>query len=387
VTGTAAVKPGSQTEDAGASTTGSAEEPPLRIALLDSWLQQPVEGSGTAAAIGGLGRALTRCGHRVVRIAPTFTWPRTLLLRRLLYNVQLPALLRTLDYDIIVGFDIDGFLWSGRAGQTPYLCSIKGVLAEELQHERGLTRLLLWCMSRLERYNAQRAPQVITTSAYCRRAIQQHYAVPLERIHLVPEGIDLPQWRQSPVRLDAPRDPLTVLCVARQYPRKRIADLLRAFVRVRARLPAARLVIIGDGPEHSRLRALVAALGLADVVQLLGGLPDDAAVMAWYKRSDIFCLPSIQEGFGIVLLEAMAGGLPIVSTTAAAIPEVVPQRQAGILVPAAHPAALADALIELLEQPELRAAYGAFGQAYVRRFDWDRVAAQFLAVVRSQLDR
>jgi len=381
------VKPGSQTEDAGASTTGSAEEPPLRIALLDSWLQQPVEGSGTAAAIGGLGRALTRCGHRVVRIAPTFTWPRTLLLRRLLYNVQLPALLRTLDYDIIVGFDIDGFLWSGRAGQTPYLCSIKGVLAEELQHERGLTRLLLWCMSRLERYNAQRAPQVITTSAYCRRAIQQHYAVPLERIHLVPEGIDLPQWRQSPVRLDAPRDPLTVLCVARQYPRKRIADLLRAFVRVRARLPAARLVIIGDGPEHSRLRALVAALGLADVVQLLGGLPDDAAVMAWYKRSDIFCLPSIQEGFGIVLLEAMAGGLPIVSTTAAAIPEVVPQRQAGILVPAAHPAALADALIELLEQPELRAAYGAFGQAYVRRFDWDRVAAQFLAVVRSQLDR
>lgn len=372
---------------AGATSSVAAGEPPLRIALLDSWLQQLVEGSGTAAAIGGLGRALTRRGHRVVRIAPTFTWPQTLLLRRLLYNIQLPALLRVLDYDIIVGFDIDGFLWSGRAGRTPYLCSIKGVLTEELQHEHGLTRLLLWSMSRLECYNARRAPQVITTSAYCRQAIRQHYAVPLERIHLVPEGIDLAQWRQSLARLDVPRDPLTVLCVARQYPRKRIADLLRAFVQVRERLPAARLVIIGDGPEHRRLRALVAALGLADAVQLLGGLPDDAAVMAWYKRSAIFCLPSIQEGFGIVLLEAMAGGLPIVSTTAAAIPEVVPQRQAGILVPPANPAALADALIELLEQPELRAAYGTFGQEYVQRFDWDRVAAQFLTVVRSQLDR
>lgn len=372
---------------AGATSSVAAGEPSLRIALLDSWLQQLVEGSGTAAAIGGLGRALARRGHRVVRVAPTFTWPRPLLRRRLLYNVQLPALLRVLDYDIIVGFDIDGFLWSGRAGQTAYLCSIKGVLAEELQHERGLTRLLLWSMSRLERSNARRAPQVITTSAYCQQAIQQHYAVPLERIHLVPEGIDLPQWRQALARLDVPHEPLTVLCVARQYPRKRIADLLRAFVRVRARLPAARLVIIGDGPEHRWLRALVAALGLADAVQLLGGLPDDAAVKAWYKRSAIFCLPSIQEGFGIVLLEAMAGGLPIVSTTAAAIPEVVPQRQAGILVPPANPVALADALIELLEQPALRAAYGAFGQAYVQRFDWDQVAVQFLTVVRSQLHR
>lgn len=354
---------------------------PLRIALLDSWLQQVVDGSGTAAAIGGLGRALVQRGHTVTRIAPTFGWPRALTLRRLLYNVQLPALLRSLHYDLIVGFDIDGFLWSGRVSATPYICSVKGVIAEELQHERGAVRQVLWSLSHLERINARRAPLVISTSEYCRRTIYRHYGVPVSRVRLVPEGIDLQRWQQGFNRTDSNRDPFTVLCVARQYPRKRVADLLHAFVQVHNRIPRARLVVIGDGPEHGNLRALAHSLGLDGVARLLGGLPDDEAVRAWYRRSAIFCLPSIQEGFGIAFLEAMASGLPVVSTSAAAIPEVVPQRRAGILVPPNSPNAIAAALIELLEQPALRAEYGAFGQDYVQQFAWERVAERFLRVV------
>ena len=154
--------------------------PLLRIALLDSWLQTVAQGSGTAAAIGGLGRALRAQGHHVARVAPTFARPANLTARRLLFNLALPALLRALPYDLIVGFDIDGFLVSGSA-PAPYVCSVKGVIAEELRHERGGVRRMLSSLARLERRNARRAPLVLTTSAYCRRQIGAHYGVPAGR--------------------------------------------------------------------------------------------------------------------------------------------------------------------------------------------------------------
>jgi len=359
--------------------------PTLRIALLDSWLQTVAEGSGTAAAIGGLGRALREQGHHVARVAPTFARPANLTARRLLFNLALPALLRSLPYDLIVGFDIDGFLVSGSA-PAPYVCSVKGVIAEELRHERGGVRRMLWSLACLERRNARRAPLVLTTSAYCRNQIGAHYGVLAARVRLVPEGIDLPRWQRL---LAAPGGPAragqSILCVARQYPRKHVDDLLRAFALLAPRFPAARLVVIGDGPEHPRLQALAAQLGLGAAATLLGALPSDDNVVAWYRRAGIFCLPSVQEGFGIVFLEAMAAGLPIVATTAAAIPEVVPHAQAGTLVPPGDVPALAVALAELLERPALRAAYGEYGQAHVVRYDWASVAETFLAAVADQL--
>jgi glycosyltransferase involved in cell wall biosynthesis len=202
----------------------------------------------------------------------------------------------------------------------------------------------------------------------------------------VPEGIDLARWgrllnRSGGLR----REGRTILCVARQYPRKHVADLLRAFASLAPAFPDARLAIIGDGPEHPRLRALHAELGLGSSATLLGALPDDDEVAAWYRRAGIFCLPSVQEGFGIVFLEAMAAGLPIVATSAAAVPEVVPHGRAGALVPPGDVPALAGALAELLDSPALRAAYGAYGREHVLRYDWDRVAGLFLAAVADQL--
>ncbi len=86
-----------------------------------------------------------------------------------------------------------------------------------------------------------------------------------------------------------------------------------------------------------------------------------------------------------VFLEAMAAGLPIVATTAAAVPEVVPHGQAGTLVPPGDVPALSAALADLLARPALRAAYGAFGREYVGQYDWNRVADQFLGAVADQL--
>lgn len=357
----------------------------MRIAFLDSWLQDAAAGSGTAVAIGGLAAALIARGHQVERLVPLGSWPRSLLLRRLWFNLTLPARLRALSYDLIVGFDIDGVRLAA-AASAPYVCSIKGVLAEEARCERGWPRLMLSVLSLLERRNARRAPLVLSTSRYCCDRIRQHYGVPVERLALVPEGIDLDLWQPSSdpdslAAADARRDPFTVLCVARHYPRKRILDLIRAFAQVRRHEPRARLVVIGDGPEHEALRQAVLEHELADCVQLLGALPADEEVRGWYGRASLFCLPSEQEGFGIVFLEAMASGLPVVSTTAAAIPEVVPDGEAGLLVHPRDPAALAEALLRLLQDPGLRSRLRDCGRRHARAYAWERVADRFLEAV------
>lgn len=361
----------------------------MRIAFLDSWLQDSASGSGTAVAIGGLAAALVRRGHTVERLVPRGRWPRSLLLRRLWFNLRLPDRFRAGgeagSYDLIVGFDIDGVRLAG-SSDAPYACSIKGVLAEEARCERGWPRRMLASLALLERRNARRAPLVLSTSRYCIDRIRHHYGVAPERLALVPEGIDLDLWQPSAepavlADLDARREPFTVLCVARQYPRKRIVDLIDAFALVTAREPRARLVVIGDGPEHAALAQRLQQHGLDGSVQLLGALPDDAEVRAWYGRASIFCLPSEQEGFGIVFLEAMASGLPVVSTTAAAIPEVVPDGEAGLLVPPRHPAALADALLRLLQDPGLRARLRDAGRRHARGYSWERVADRFLEAV------
>ena len=247
----------------------------MRIAFIDSWIQNVAEGSGTAAGIGGLQRALRARGHAVARLAPPRPWPRNLTLRRLLFNLHLPALLSATRYDLAIGFDIDGFGWSKRRhGATPYLASIKGVIAEEMQHEGGRTRLLFELLSRLEGLNARRADAVLTTSVYCRDAIRRHYGVPPRRVRLVPEGIDLPRWRSLAERVPHAGDGATILCVARQYPRKHIADLLRALPIVRRQVPRAHALVAGDGPEHGALRRLAAELRLDGAVTFRGALPD-----------------------------------------------------------------------------------------------------------------
>lgn len=353
----------------------------MRIAFLDSWIQSSAEGSGTAVGIGGLVEALRAAGHSVDRVAPSEPRSRTLTLRRLLFNVQLRARWRAHLYDLVVGTDIDGVFWAPRRGNIPYVVAIKGVIAEELQHEQGRTRRLFQALACLEGRNARQADAVLADSAYCQDAVVRHYRVPAERIRLVPEGIDLARWQRGAAETPRRSDGATILCVARQYPRKHIADLLRALPEVRRAVPAAHAVIIGDGPEHGNLRRLAAELKLSNAVQFLGAIPDDDAVARWYRCANVFCLPSVQEGFGIVFLEAMASGLPVVATRATAIPEVVPDGRAGLLVPPGDVEALAAALTALLREPARRTELGAYGQEHARQYDWRVVAGQFLAQV------
>jgi glycosyltransferase involved in cell wall biosynthesis len=164
-----------------------------------------------------------------------------------------------------------------------------------------------------------------------------------------------------------------ILFVGRLAEKKGCENLLRAMDIVRGTVSGASLVIIGNGPLRPTLQALASSLRLP--CQFLGPQPP-AKVQEWMQKASILCAPSQtaaggdSEGLPIVLLEAMAVGLPVVSTFHAGIPEAVSHGQSGLLGPEGNIPALAKSLILYLESPELAAKHGAAGTVLVRK-DFD----------------
>jgi glycosyltransferase involved in cell wall biosynthesis len=150
-----------------------------------------------------------------------------------------------------------------------------------------------------------------------------------------------------------------VTCVARLTKQKGLFDLLRAMSRLREAAPDARLLIVGRGELNAKLRGVVSLLGLESVVRFLGFRRDIRRLLS---ASDLLVLPSHWEGFGLVLLEAMAVGIPVVGTRVGAIPEVVADGETGLLVPPRDPDALATGLVRLLRHPDTAAEMGLAGR-------------------------
>jgi glycosyltransferase involved in cell wall biosynthesis len=329
-------------------------------------------------ALDGLARGLGALGHRVdfrpLRIRSGFHT-----LDRWLYNAG--VVLDPPRADVVLGVDLDGFLWAWRrrGGARAYVVTLKGIIADELRNERGVVRVLLGIQARWEKRNARRADRVIVSSRYSAAVATALYGVPSTRIAVVPEPIDLAEWRRRFAAVAPAREAArpTVLSVARLYPRKRVGDLLEAAALLRGRIAGVQVRIVGDGPEAGHLRALHERLGLGDTVVFLGHVDRDTLALE-YSRARCFCLPTVQEGFGIVFAEAMAAGLPVVACRAAAVPEVVRDGETGLLVPPRTPAALAAALEQVLDDDRMRKEMGMAGRARVEELDLVPVAQRFL---------
>ncbi len=350
-------------------------------------------------AITGLAEGLEALGHSVHHVGPLPD--RVDAFRRIRYNLTLARAgdAELTDSALIVGFDLDGFALRPRGSR--YVVCLKGVMADELRFERGWPRLRFRLLSRLEGANARSADVVMVTSEYSRGIAIEAYGLDPARVRIVPEGIDLAHWSAAAEATDEPAAPGSalddgsthppsadaagpvILSVARQYRRKNTSALLRAMPTILAAVPNARLRIVGGGPKLPRLEHERLALGLAGSVVITGEVPDTDAVRDEYRAADVFCLPSLQEGFGIAFLEAMASGLPIVACRSAAVPEVIPDGEAGLLVPPADPKALARALIRLLKDPPLRRRMGEAGRRRARQHAWKEVARRFVAAAAS----
>jgi len=192
--------------------------------------------------------------------------------------------------------------------------------------------------------------------------------------------------RAARERLGLPPDAPIVLQLGRLVPRKGVDDVVRAFARVRAEMPGARLVIVGGEsdepdplvtPEIGRLIALASEEGVADAV-IFGGRCDRTRLADWYGAADVFATMPWYEPFGITPVEAMACGTPVVGARVGGIAHTVIEGQTGFLVPARDVEALADRMLLLLRDRSLRHRMGAQGIERARRhFTWSSVVDRF----------
>jgi phosphatidyl-myo-inositol dimannoside synthase len=346
----------------------------VRFEFLTSTPLSPTEGSGTFVALDGLVRGLSALGHTAA-VRPLTARTRFHTLDRWLYNLRVA--LRPRPADVTVGVDLDGFLWARRR-RGPFVVMLKGIIADELRNERGWVRVLLSVQARWERMNTARADRVVVPSRYSASMAREVYGIPEAKLAIVPEPIDLTDWRRRFAGAASPKAGRpTILSVARMYPRKRLEDLLHAAAILRARIPEAQIRIVGEGPESARLRLLHRELGLGDAVVLLGEISRSRLAVE-YTIAHCFCLPTVQEGFGLVFAEAMAAGLPVVACRAAAVPEIVEDGRTGLLVGQRNPAELARALETLLVNENLRKEFGVTATRRIEAFDLPRVAGRFL---------
>jgi amino acid adenylation domain-containing protein len=272
-------------------------------------------------------------------------------------------------------------LLSRRMGGRPYVCWTHG---EELAYAAS-SREHSWMLKRVHRG----ASALIANSQHTANLLLA-LGNPPERVHVVHPGVDAERFRPSErgrgFRSALVRnDELMLLSVGRLMPRKGHALVIRALARIGRQVPALRYVIVGDGAERQRLRALAAEVGVEDCVQFLGEVPADD-LPAYYAAADIFVHPNRVEGtefegFGLVFLEAAAAEVPSIGGRSGGVPEAVQDGVTGLLVSGEDVGELAAAVRRLAESAALRAQFGRAGRARVLKyFSWERAAAQVAAI-------
>jgi glycosyltransferase involved in cell wall biosynthesis len=256
-------------------------------------------------------------------------------------------------------------------------------LARETRLGRRLTLRRWYQFHHMQDRVARRLPRVITVSTQSRRDIVERMRVDPARIRVIPVAVDDTVFAPRP---GTARVRGRIFAVASaDVPLKGVVPLLHAVAALRARRPVE-LVLLGEARRGGAVERTVRELGLGGTVRFVRGI-DDAAVAAQYAEAEVAVVPSLYEGFSIPAVQAMSCGVPLVATTAGALPEVVGRDgETALLVPPGDAAALAHAIGRLLDDPGLRTRLsGAALRRAAERYSWEATARATADVYREVL--
>ena len=392
----------------------------MRILML-SWEFPPNVVGGLGRHVAALSRSLVAAGHEVhvitrtdadspapvesyddgihvIRVpeAPPVIGFDDLIPWVLAFNSRVQAiagkLLRTTDIDVVHAHDWLVTYAATGIKETWDLPVVATVHATEYgRHQGYLPGPMNKLIHQVEWWLTYEARRVIVCSGYMREQVETLFTLPADKTDVVPNGVDLDDFAVDPQAARAKRAELVgprtrmVLFAGRLEYEKGVQTLLDAFVRVRATVGPTRLFVAGVGTYSEALRARVRELGLQRHVRFTGFVRD-AELKLLYGAADVAVAPSIYEPFGLVAVEAMACGTPVVVSDTGGLREIVAD-DAGLSVEPQDPGALAAALGRILTEPDLAARLVANGRRRAAtRYDWSAVARRTVEIYGQAID-
>lgn len=284
--------------------------------------------------------------------------------------------------------------------KKPFIHTIHGVLADEYEQAKqndyqsfrgSLANRFMRRLANLEAQTAKDATLIVTISNYSLEKIQHHYGIESSRVRIIPNGVDIERFKpvtnvQAMKQRFGLGDEPCVLFVGSLIPRKGLPFLVEAAKKVVKERAGTKFLIVGDGPLKSQLMASLEIANLSGNFKFLSNL-SEAQLPAIYNCADVFVLPSIQEGQGIVLLEAQASGVPVVAFDIGGVNEAVRNGESGFLVKRGDSDSLSGALLRLLSDKVLRERMGSVGRRFVsENFTWQICAERMLTTYREAME-
>ncbi len=319
------------------------------------------------------------------------------------FNQSICKQVLTLRADIFEGHAVSGYGFPKALKKNnikkPFIHTVHGVLADEYEKAKSsgvqslrsrLANGFMHYLGGLERKMAQDATLVTTISRYSKEKIIQHYHVDESRIRIVPNGVDTqrfkpPSDRSSLRALYGLKEEPCILFVGSLVPRKGLSYLIDAAREITGHTPNVKFLVAGDGPLKKSLTKTVSEKGLKENFEFIGRVNEEN-LAGLYGCVDVFVLPSIQEGQGIVLLEAQASGLPVVAFDVSGVKEAMVDKETGLLAMPGSSGDLAAALLKIIGDKELCNRMGSNGRRFVEEnYTWDISAKKMLAVYHEAL--
>jgi len=340
-----------------------------------------------------------------MRIVPCYSSDRLYPMDNWFFNRSLTKKAPVIDSDVYEAHAVSGHGFpkalEKRGIKKPFIHTIHGVLADEYEQNKKngyeslrsrIANSFMHRLAKLEEKTAHNSTLIVTISNYSLEKIQKHYAIDPGKVRIVPNGVDTEKFKPNEniqavrKQFELGNEP-TVLFVGSLIQRKGLHFLVEAAKKIVKEQPDTKFLIVGEGPIKKQLTVSIESSNLLDSFKFLGNIKDDL-LPSIYNCADVFVLPSVQEGQGIVLLEAQASGKPVVAFDVGGVDETVRNNETGLLVERGNSDALEEGLMKLLSDKPLREKIGAKGREFVtENFTWNICAQKMLKVYRDALNQ